>query len=201
MHLFLLPFFLRPHILAFCPQTKTIYSHILSKDESYSDGITSLSLDAIPTSFWYASGPAPFTGLRNMSVFLKTLRLVHPSCSFFSFSTSEYLAQCFPESEVQVFSAGKKECFVCTKNSIQLTKNSIFLESIQKAPQPIGVFPESCHENFYTSLSTPPFSEHICSPQPFLQTLNSFINNASAYHTNDININYGALPRLGIKKD
>ena len=66
---------------------------------------------------FYVSGPASFTSLRNMSVFLSVFTEFSESeISLHSISTGAFFDITFPYSDLHILSVGRRESFVFLKN-------------------------------------------------------------------------------------
>lgn len=82
---------------------------------------------------FYVSGPASFTGLRNMSVFLNTFSIFSENIDkkaqkkihLFSVPTGEFLDICFPFSDANILKSGRREAFVFEKSSSRTGEKNI----------------------------------------------------------------------------
>ncbi len=123
---------------------------------------------------FYVSGPAGFTGLRNLSVFLQIVQLFSPNpYSFFSIPTAQFLSLAFPESTHVILPIGKRESFLFCAGKYKKYRNEELLEN-----------------------SAPQFSEEIHFSNTFFQQI---IEQKKAFQIEKIEIEYGAEPNIGIK--
>jgi len=132
---------------------------ILSKENYFTDTY----------SIFYVSGPASFTSLRNLSVFLRILlKFSKNKYSIYSISTNDILLTLFPEKGKIALGIGKRESFIFSKNTpYKKIKNEISLDIFKVNFDKI---------NFSTI---------------FFSTL---LKNKNKYIKNNITIEYGANP-------
>lgn len=122
---------------------------------------------------FYISGPASFTGLRNISVFLKTLQAFgNENIQFYSLSSFELFELCFPDQLEYVFPTGRTECFIGTSKKY-----------IQKKQRDLSELEKLCIVEIN--------AKNIQEIFPYLWA------NKSKYKTKNIHIEYGADPRIG----
>lgn len=123
-----------------------------------------------------------------MSVFLKTLKLIKPEIQLFSFSLAEYFSIAFPNADKTILSAGRRECFVFTGDQYTKMKKSDLLNNITSSAKIEGIF----DDDFTQALP-----ENIEPSNSEIDIIKKFLQSPNTYKTDSIEIDYGALPRIG----
>jgi len=157
---------------------------------------------------FYVSGPASFTSLRNMSVFLSVFTEFSESeISLHSISTGEFFDITFPYSDLHILSVGRRESFVFLKNP----ENSEMPYKKYKNPEVIEIIKNMFLKNPEMSLSGE-FSEKFLElknneiadvafsfPIPQKEFLQNILENSGKFLISQKRapIDYGALPNIG----
>jgi tRNA A37 threonylcarbamoyladenosine modification protein TsaB len=155
---------------------------------------------------FYVSGPASFTALRNMSVFLNVFtQFSQKKISLFAIPTAEFLAITFPHAQAHILSVGKRESFVfetqmeqdgTQKFSGKKYKNSEAIEYLQKKNREVlgGEMSENFLEKTQNSFT---FAFPERQKEVFIKILEKSQKNPKHWRTNSATIEYGALPNIG----
>ncbi len=161
---------------------------------------------------FYVAGPASFTSLRNMSVFLN----VFTSFSKFSdedekidlykISTGEFFNMSFPNSDAHVLSVGRRESFIFTGDGYKKHKNiealSVLQEISKKKTENLGedlVISGEFSENFLERQQEE-FSDVIFEfPISQKEFLTKILKNSKKFLQKNSRaaVDYGALPNIG----
>lgn len=186
MHLLIHTLLATPVVYFFSEEGIPIKSISLSSSSGFIDDISQQVEFSDVRSIFYVSGPASFTALRNLSVFLQMLH--HFSSipySFFAIPTHDFLCSCFPSASYLLLSAGKRESFLSTpSSSFSIYPNTRLLEIIPTGDLVGGFYAEEM------GYKKAPFYDLF---------FTNILNNKKKYYTNTITIDYGALPNIGGK--
>lgn len=136
---------------------------------------------------FYTNGPAYFTILRNMSVFLNTFKLFVEKVNFYGISSAEYLFIEHPKADICLIPSGKNDFYTFTKDGLYKKLASNELESIIKKYKCVGGNKDLL-KNYKSKFIKPIDTEEI------IQTI---IKKKDNFEKNFINIDYGSLPKIG----
>lgn len=202
----------------FFTDIKICESLTLETSKSFSETIIASEYWKEVDSIYFVSGPASFTTLRNMSVFLETLqqfseKAQNKKYNFYNISTAKILENLSSNISnnlptlIYLYSVGKREVFLFEEQQYTKIKNKNLLEYIlntvsHKKIKIFGFLSENICKIFDDNNHHDDHVEYINFENNISQFLNieklitlmseeNIINNSS-----DMSIDYGALPML-----
>ena len=192
MNLFISPLGMHPTLSFFSNNGEEKEFHTLQRNEGYADIMEKCEYWNSVTTIYYISGPCSFTSLRNMSVFLQTLKsFAKKQYAFIPITTAQYLQILSPQSTVHLFSVGKRETFVFQNAQYTKYKNTEILSIIQKKEIIGGILCTDLEEQLREASFV--IDKKISSTDIYTKVLKLEKN----VRESNIEIDYGADPRLG----
>lgn len=124
MNLFISPLTGFSQLIFFNDNVKNIEIFHLQRNQNFADILVENENWKQTKNIFFVSGPASFTTLRGMGVFLETLQNFSlKKYNFYSLTTGQYLQFLYPKSDIQLLSVGKREIFLFEKNIYKKYKN------------------------------------------------------------------------------
>ncbi len=180
----------------FSDDNKVVEKISLQRSQSFADVLYENNNWKQVKNIFFISGPASFTTLRNMGVFLETLQQFSlKKYNFYSLSTGQFFKFSYPKSDIQFLSVGKRECFVFQNNNYKKYKNSELAHQLQTSSDEKNKImggKEYISENSQKEISSE-IENKISDEKIFTEIL----KNKEKYYIEKIEIDYGAEPNIG----
>ncbi len=210
MNLFIVPT-VQSCSFIFFTEEKILEHTILDTSKTFSESIMRSDFWKNTQNIFFVSGPASFTTLRNMSVFLETLKnfsthekAEHKTYNFYNISTQNFLQQCITHKHNTtpffLYSVGRREVFIFsldTKKPYTKIKNTQYVEYINDNISSVVI--GFLSENIETILT-----EHQREYINLGNTIDTYLNiqeiiekKDTALFSRNISIDYGSLPTIG----
>ncbi len=196
MNLFLSTLSASPLGIFFSDEGKMIREISFERNDCFIDQLGKFPEISETQKIFYVSGPASFTSLRNMSVFLSTFtEFSEKKLQIFSVPTADFFQMSFPHCPLHILSVGRREGFVFTYHGYEKLKNPQIIEMIKKdSPEVIG---GEFSEQFLEQFQKENFDTAFSFPLPQEDFLENLLENQQKFLTEKVEIDYGALPNIG----